>query len=287
MDLRRGLWLLTGLPLAAGCGERAGDPVVTLPATASPSSGAAGSPGAGLTTGAAAGGAPGYVAPGSGGVGGELDGSAGESSPTRGVTGLCGACRESKDCGDRDDLCLLREGVRFCGRDCEEGNGCPDGYACSDILNTSIHQCVPTASSCAEPRAPAPSLDVLREYLLARINAERFARARAALKLSDCLNGLAQDSALELASTGQALAKYTRECEPLWPACECGWTAQAETTLAGWGLDWESAIDRALGSYRAQADDPFVDSFLEFQVTQIGIGFWLSGDEAWIALSFS
>ena len=183
-------------------------------------------------------------------------------------------------------LCLQREGILFCGRDCEEGGGCPDGYQCSDILNTSIDQCLPTASDCAAPRAPAPSLAVLREYLLARINAERFARSRSPLTLSSCLSELAQDSALELARSGQPLGKFTRECEPRWPNCDCNWTAEAETSLADWGLDWEGAVDRALGSYGVQRDDPFVDSYLELPFTRVGIGFWLSGDEAWLALSF-
>lgn len=250
------------------CGARYGDPIVGIEATA---------------------GQAGSDAGGEGGTSSDSGGSGATSQPPGGdtgagsppaPTGLCGACSTSATCGDANDACIRHEGENFCGRDCDEGVGCPDGYVCVQLDNSRLLQCVPS-SGCPAPAPAPPSLQDIRDYLLSRINAERLARDRPALFPSSCLDALAQDSALDYAQSDEPLGKFVKECDPIWPDCDCGWGAQAEVTVAAYGLDWAGAIERALGS-----DDRFINSFLDFNVGNVGVGFWISGDEAWIALSF-
>jgi hypothetical protein len=251
--------------LAFACGERAGDPVIALPASSPVSgAGAAGSP----ETGAG--------------------GQAGDPNPAqagRGPSGLCAACDSSGECGDANDACIRHQDQRFCGRDCDEQSDCPDGYACVELDNSQLWQCVPL-DGCAMPPPPAPTLAELQQYVRARVNAERAERGRAPLHASSCLDDLAHASALEFARTDEPLGKFVKECDPIWPNCACGWSAEAELTVARYGLDWATAVEHALGSYRDTANDRFVQAFLSTEVTDVGIGFWLSGDEAWLALSF-
>ena len=207
-------------------------------------------------------------------------GATGTGEPPSGPTGLCGACSTSQTCSDANDACIRHEGESFCGRDCDEGLGCPEGYVCVELDNSPIFQCVP-GSGCPAVAPTPPALQDIRDYLLARINAERLARDRSTLFPSSCLDGLAQDSALDYARSDEPLGKFVKECDPIWPDCDCGWSAEAEVAVAAYGLDWASAIEHALGT-----DDRFINSFLDFDVTSVGIGFWISGDEAWIALSF-
>jgi hypothetical protein len=115
--------------------------------------------------------------------------------------------------------------------------------------------------------------------LLARLNAERIRRDRFPLSASLCLDNLAQSSAIDYARTDEPLGKFVRECDPIWPNCDCGWSAETEVSVAEYSLDWLTAIDRAM------ATDRFISSFLDYTVSDVGIGFWISGDEAWIALS--
>ena len=252
-------WLLA-------CGERAGDPVVRVDLT--DAGGSAGSGGAG------SGGAGGSLSIGAAGGGG----AAGELEP--GPTGLCGACESSDQCGDGNDVCVRHQGVSRCGRDCDEAFGCPDGYSCVELDNSLLLQCVADAT-CLDPVTPPPALADVRAYLLSRINTERIERNLPALAVMACLDRLAQESALDYSRTEEPLGKFIDECDPIWPNCECNWSAQAEIAVAHYGLDWLAAIERAL------SDDRFARSFIEFEVTHVGIGFWISGDEAWIALSFS
>lgn len=251
-----------------GCGERAGDPVVRLESAAD--GGASGAPSAG---------SGGSFDPGGGGQGGS-DPQDGGAPPI----GLCGACTSSRQCGDANDVCLRHDGRNFCGRDCDEGFGCPDGYTCVDLSNSRLEQCVPT-EGCRAPALTPPSLIEIREYLLARINAERLDRSRHPLEPMTCLDELAQRSALDYASSDVPLGKFVEECDPVWPDCACNWSAQAEVAIAHIGLDWRDAIERAMGS--RNGDDRFIESFLDFDVTYVGIGFYISGDEAWIALSLA
>lgn len=236
--------------LLLGCGERAGDPVVALTSDA-------------------------------GAEPGPADGAAGASSADGALPiGLCGRCTSSDDCGDANDACIRHDGSSFCGRDCDEAFGCPQGYACRELDNSRLRQCVPERE-CQSPAPVAPELDDARAYLLSRINVLRLTQDQAPLEASRCLDRVAQESALAYARTDEPLGKYVKECDPVWPRCSCGWIAQAEVAVAAYGLDWLSAIDAALADERLSASIP------EFDFELVGIGFWISGDEAWIALSFS
>lgn len=260
-------WVLLGSLLVA-CGERAGDAVVALPASDEPAQGGqAGQPGEPLS---------------SGGVGAEATGG---SSPDPGPSGLCAACGTSSECGDANDACIAHDGERFCGRDCDEQRDCPDGYSCVGLSNSLLWQCVPDGA-CAAPAAPPPALEAVRAHVLTRVNTERLAEARAPLQSSPCLDDLAQRSALDFARTDEPLGKYVKECDPIWPNCACGWWAEAEVTVARYGLDWETAVDRAFKASLTGGSQRFADAYLNASFHDVGIGFWLSGDEAWIALSF-
>lgn len=256
--LLTGLLVAPCLGLAVGCGERAGDPVVALPATS---------------------GAGGMAEPGP-----DAGGGAGESdAPATGPGGLCAPCESSSECGDANDACLRRDDVRFCGRDCDEQRDCPDGYDCVQLNNTQLLQCVPQGD-CPPASPPPPELADLRQYVLSRVNATRADLDLDPLEPNSCLNQLAQDSAVDFARTDEPGGKYVKECAPIWPGCACGWSSEAEATVSRYGLDWQTAIDGALSPYGP--NDRFVQGYTQSGVTGVGIGFWLSGDEAWVALSF-
>lgn len=255
------------IALVLGCGERAGDPVVKLPSDQAEAPGGAGSDGTGGSS--TNGGAPG---------GSTSVDAGGSPDETVGPTGLCGTCSSSDECGDANDACVRHNGSNFCARDCEEGLGCPSGYTCADLENSRLRQCVPE-QTCQPPLAP-PSLDELRSYLLMRINTLRLSRQQGPLEGSTCLDRLAQESALAYARTDEPLGKYVQECYPIAPQCSCGWIAEAEVSVAHYGLDWLSAMEAAL------ADDRVSGTVVEVDFARVGIGFWISGDEAWIALSF-
>jgi hypothetical protein len=269
--------------LGLGCGERSGDPVIALhpspPRIDGSDAGAGGTPSEPEPNSDASAGA----AAGTGATSG-VGGSGGSSTiPETGPVGLCGPCASSNECGDANDACILHDDERFCGRDCDDQNGCPDGYACVALTNSPLWQCVPQ-EGCVMPAAPAPTLAEVRQYVLARINTERALHDRSPLQPSDCLDELAQDSALDFARTDEPLGKYVKECDPIWPFCACDWSAEAEIAIARYGLDWTTAIEESFTPYRDT--ERFTQSFLAYNVTDVGVGFWISGDEAWIALSF-
>jgi hypothetical protein len=264
--------LLGAAALGLGCGERFGDPIVRLPgdqneagAAGTGKAGAAGLPSDDPTAGGDA-------------------GSSGNDAGERGPTGLCGDCSSSDECGDANDACLRHQDARFCGRDCDDQRGCPDGYTCVELDNSQLWQCVPQ-NGCPVPTGPVPALVDIRQELLTRINAERVAHDRAPLVASACLDELAQASALAFARTDEPLGKFVKECHPIWPNCACGWNAEAELTVARYGLDWMTAVEHATVTTRDGQNARFTDAFSNFDGTDVGIGFWLSGDEAWIALS--
>jgi hypothetical protein len=259
--------------VALGCGERAGDPIVAR--ERAPTSSSAGGEAA---EGDAAAGAGAALAAGTGGSAATDGGADAGNEPSLGPTGLCAPCDDSESCGDANDACIRHEGQSFCGRDCDEGLGCPDGYACVELDNISLFQCVP-ASGCATTTATTPSLEEIREYFFARINTARVASDRVPLGSSTCLDELAQASAIDYARTDEPLGKFVRECDPIWPNCECGWAAETEVAYAIYSLDWLTAVESAMSTER------FTSSFLDDAVSDVGIGFWTSGDEAWIALS--
>jgi len=252
---------------ALACGERAGDPIVMLaasePADAPTVAGAAGVGGAGY----------------------DSRGNPPDMPNASGPVGLCGACTSSDDCGDANDACIRHLDERFCGRDCDDQHGCPDGYMCIELDNTQLFQCVPQDHCPTNPAPLAPLADI-RSYLLGHLNTQRAMHMRPALNASGCLDKLAQASALDFGRTDEPLGKYVKECAPVWPNCACGWSSEAEVTMAHYNLDWMGAVDHALVVTRDNQNDRFVQSFLASNLTDVGIGFWLSGDEAWIALSF-
>lgn len=258
-------WLLLGSLLPLACGERAGDAVVALPTAADPSPGGEGS-----------------GSDAEDGVGGV--GAAPAASASLGPSGLCATCASSTECGDANDACIAYGEARFCGRDCDDQRDCPDGYSCVELSNSQLWQCVPD-DACPLPDSP-PALGEVRSYVLTRINGQRAAQSRASLESSSCLDQLAQRSALDFARTDEPLGKYVKECDPVWPNCTCGWWAEAEVTVARYGLDWQDAVDRALSASRDGGSTRFADAYLNGAFSDVGIGFWLSGDEAWIALSF-
>lgn len=254
---------------ALGCGERSGDPILARDLTPSASNAA----GEAADGGAGAGAAP------IGGMSGSPAHEAGAGNePSLGPSGLCAPCDDSESCGDANDACIHHEGQSFCGRDCDEGLGCPEGYTCVELDNISLLQCVP-ATSCATTSAITPSIEEIRAYFFGRINAVRVSSDRVPLGASTCLDVLAQASAIDYARTDEPLGKFVRECDPIWPDCECGWVAQTEVAYAIYGLDWLTAVESAMSTER------FTSSFLDNDVSDVGIGFWTSGDEAWIALS--
>lgn len=256
--------------LLAACGERVGEPIVaTVTAPDEPNDSAS----------AGAGGSPEQPS-GSSSLGGEAPTEA--PGELMGPIGLCGPCTSSDACGDANDACIRHQDQSFCGRDCDEQRGCPDGYNCVELSNTQLWQCVPQ-TNCPQP-SPQPTLSDLRDYLLARINAERQSFGIAPLSASSCLDDLAQASAVDFARTDEPLGKYVKECDPVWPNCACGWNAEAEIAIARYGLDWQTAVERAVGQTRD--NDRFTQAFLASDFTDVGIGFWLSADEGWIALSF-
>jgi hypothetical protein len=255
---------------AHACGERAGDPIIARPSDPTSSSGA------GDRAGTAAAAGAGGQSTADGAAGGEANAAgAAQAQPEPG--GLCVPCESSDTCGDANDACIRQDSQSFCGRDCEVF-GCPDGYTCVELEYSRLLQCVPT-TSCPVAPDPPPALDEIRQYLLERINSELSARDRPALSASACLDELAQASALAFASTDQPLAKFRDECDPIWPDCECGWKQQTEVAVASYGLDWFAAIERAFAS------EGFIESLVDPPRSDVGIGFWISGDEAWIALS--
>lgn len=267
------------LPLAAaglslGCGERAGDPVVTL---ATSSAG-------GFSNGDAGGTGQGSGVP-------NASGAPSGHDTEEGPLGMCDQCRDNADCGDQSDPCL-RTGMDGgqCSRHCDERDGCPDGYVCVAFGNmndnTNDQLCVPTSGVCPGPKEQAPSLGGLREYIWNRVNAERVARQRPPFERDHCLDELAQQSALEFARTGEELGKFSRECETERPNCECGWASQAEVQISHYDLDWSGAVDRSLGVHRDTPSGRYTDAMLGVEASHVGVGVWLAGDDAWFALSF-
>lgn len=270
MSVRRAAIGALGAVLLLACGERAGDPIVALRSSPTEGNGGAGPD---------SGGAP----DGGGSEGGHSPGDAPDTRP--GPLGLCSPCSGQGDvCGDSNDVCVLHDNQSFCGRDCDERGGCPDGYACVDLANSYLWQCVPQ-DSCPASNATAPALADARQELLSRINAQRALHDRAPLAAAPCLDRVAQQSALDFAYTDERWGKFLSECDPIWPNCECGWNAEAEITISRFDLDWTSVVERAMNPDQDSQSARFAEAFLASEFTDVGIGVWLAGDEAWLALS--
>ncbi len=65
---------------------------------------------------------------------------------------LCQPCVDDIDCGGLDDLCIVQSDGSFCGRLCENDEGCPDGFVCNDYADgdRTIGQCVPELAICGD-----------------------------------------------------------------------------------------------------------------------------------------
>lgn len=77
---------------------------------------------------------------------------AGESNPG---APLCGGCQSTADCAEGACLVNNETGERFCGRRCDDASDCPDGFECIAVQGVSSSQCVPSSSTCDEPRTPS------------------------------------------------------------------------------------------------------------------------------------
>jgi len=204
------------------------------------------------------------------------------------VFGLCDVCDDNDACGDGNDHCLRYrdDPERFCGRDCQEGRGCPAGYDCVGLANSSASQCVPEARTCEHRRAleAPPRLAELRVAALEQLNLERQRLALPLLAADDCLDEIAQTSSREHALNGQRGTKYARECAPELPNCACGWATEFQVTVAEYGLVWSRAMTLALdlGLATSGGAEPPLTTMSS---TRVGIGVLLGGDESWISFA--
>jgi len=250
--------------LGPACGDRAGDPVVALGPISEPPSGH-----------------PDSGSPGAAGAGPSLD-----------PGGLCAGCDSSDDCGE-GDLCLHPPNgaageTWFCGRHCFDDHDCPDGYHCMDV-DHSDRQCIPENTDCRQVVSDlAEPLDVMRVEALLQLNELRAQAGLPEFTSSDCLHGLAQQSAEEYRRTNNALGVFERECEGLSPdRCECHWSAQAERNVVEFALTWQEAVEESIldRAFR-DPDGAFVRHVTNPAHVNVGFGIVLSGDEAWTAISF-
>ena len=67
--------------------------------------------------------------------------------------GLCHPCSYDVQCGQEQDLCLVRQDGNFCGSSCESDSDCDEGYSCTPDPVQSVdgragRQCVPELGSC-------------------------------------------------------------------------------------------------------------------------------------------
>ena len=243
-----------------GCGDRAGDPVVPFEATARTSNQ---NPG-----------------------GGPFDGGV-ETLSIPG--GPCTPCVEAGECGGHDDLCVQNAQTRdrFCAIECDDRQGCPNGYRCVGVQDSNLSQCVPETDDCSHVlTAIVPPLEVMRAEAMARLNHLRSEFFLPPFAETDCLDRLAQESAIELAQTGNVRGKFENECEQIQPEpCECGWGAQAERRTIELGLTWAEAVDRLMDR-GMDPDDPLSLYVSWPEHVNVGFGIVLSGDAAWTAVSF-
>ncbi len=247
----------------------------------------------GLEPGAGAAGEPAVpidAGTGVGGEGGAYSGVAGQSGADSSdpIGGLCTSCDSGSDCGGRDDDCLrTSDGEHFCGRDCGS-RGCPTGYECVDVNDSYDPQCVPLTGTCIHlsfKPAPPPLADIQLEAL-DFINQIRADHGLYPYELDACLSALAQESAEELARTGDYLGKFERECQGQ-TSCECGWAGESESSMGEYDLRYDDVIERPV--LERLSDSPngeFVQALLSADFRRIGVGIVISGDEGWSAFSY-
>lgn len=264
-----------------------GEPIIAAaPELEAPDAGtgAAGGP---LAAGGAAGfgGEGGTLGP--GGAAGE-GGAGGAPAQTDPFGGLCTSCATHEDCGDASDACLQSEsGERFCGRDCDEWGGCPVGYDCVGIGDTAVPQCAPRTDTCIhlDFKPPLPDPAALRAEAIDFVNDLRAERGLYPLQVDDCLSQLAEQSAAELASTGDFLGKFERECLEQ-PSCECGWSGESESSISAYDLRYDDVFEQPILDRLQQSPEDFQGTLFSQEFTRVGYGMVLSGDEGFGAYSF-
>jgi len=272
--------LLCGIiAFSAACGDRVGEPIVAAsPELAGPAGtgGAAGGP-------VAVAGSPAQQGGSAGSAGAQAGAAGGVSDP---YGGLCTSCAINDDCGDLSDHCLEGDdGALFCARDCDEWYGCPVGYECVDIGEAEA-QCVPQTQTCIHLsfKPPPPAAAALKAEAIDFINDLRADRGLYPFLPDDCLATLAQESAMELATSGDYFAKFERECTGE-SSCECDWWGQFEIATATFDLRYDDIFEQPI--LRTLEDSPgeYQGTLFSERFTRIGYGMVLSGDEGFGAYS--
>jgi hypothetical protein len=274
--------LLCGIIVLFGaCGDRFGEPIVAAaPELESPggSGGASGGlPAAGGTEGQQGGGAGGSTA--EAGAGG---------SPSDRFGGLCTSCTRNDDCGDISDHCLEGEGGElFCARDCDEWYGCPVGYECVSLGSVAEPQCVPQTHTCIhlEFKPPPPPAAAIQAEAIEFLNDLRAERGLYPLVPDVCLAMLAEQSAIELALSGDYFSKFERECSGE-NSCECGWRGQFESGMATYDLRYDDIFERPILGALEESPDDFQGTLFSDNFSRVGYGMVLTGDEGFAAYSF-
>ncbi|HVJ21995.1 MAG TPA: hypothetical protein VM686_41605 [Polyangiaceae bacterium] len=279
------------IAFSGACGDRVGEPIVAaaprLEGPAGTGGGAGGPP-------AVAGGGPAVPSVGGSAGGPSVDGEAGAAGTpgapivmTDPYGGLCTSCSTNDDCGDLSDHCLENQsGELFCARDCDEWYGCPVGYECVNIASGAEPQCVPQTQTCIhlDFKPPPPTPDALRVEAVDFINDLRAERGLFPLVQDDCLTLLAEESAIELAVSGDYFAKFERECLDV-SECECGWYGQFEIATATYDLRYDDIFEQPILGSLAQDPNDFQGTLFSSEVTRIGYGMVLTGDEGFAAYS--
>lgn len=230
-----------------------------------------------------------------GGVGGSTGGldlhgdpSGGGGDTSSGVSGgLCSPCRDASDCGGRNDYCLFNGGTNesFCGIDCLEQSGCPDGYACMSLGN--LIQCAPISGSCDNPftnQTGFVSLNDLRPIVLDKINSERARNGVPALAMTDCLTSVAQSAAVDFSATGTMSGKFDSDCKPLIPNCACGWESDNQSHETGNGT-WTDLVTWSAGHILNASNAP--TTVLSDRYSRVGVGIVVGQGEAWVSVDLA
>ena len=220
----------------------------------------------------------------------------GSVSISTGGSALCEPCESDSDCGWWNDLCLTNDdtGQRFCGRDCLQGQGCPDGYACFVVNDADDStQCAPVSGSCSEAAADAgsifgsASLAEMRAYVLDLLNQMRIYQGLPPFEADTCLDQLAQAATIELIDEGRYHTLFQRQCDWSDEPCECGWTDESQS-IASWNeLDWRQSINRAV--FEMMAEDPSgatVGNILSPSFDRAGVGIVVGEYRIWQSVEF-
>ncbi len=88
-------------------------------------------------------------------MGSSSSGSSGGSNSFGSNNGnYCGSCSSDADCGGGSNFCLPESSGSYCGIDCSEGQSCPSGATCQEILDQNNNpigaNCVPASGSCEQ-----------------------------------------------------------------------------------------------------------------------------------------